>query len=230
MLDKKQKVRRKKVCGVCGEYFIPYRDFQPACKHHEFEYAMKMKAGKIEQARMLTGKQKKAEQSKANQARKASSLSKREFNRSDLSWQHEQTQKSFNKMRVLQELKWFYDRGIKPYCISCGKEKGNDAWCAGHFKTRGAHSELRYDHKNVFLQHNQRCNMRLSGDIHGARNRRGYLKGIVMRFGEVEGNAIIEHCEAHQGVRKYTCEELEQMRKEFNAEIRRLKSDMEMAQ
>mgnify|MGYP000088403688 CR=1 FL=1 len=37
-----------------------------------------------------------------------------ELNRKSLNWQHKQTQKAFNKMRVLEELEWFAERGMKP--------------------------------------------------------------------------------------------------------------------
>ena len=71
-----------------------------------------------------------------NIAKKEARKAKREFNRSDLKWQHKQTQAAFNKMRVLEEIKWFTDRGLEPECISCGKK--NMDWCCGHFKTFGS--------------------------------------------------------------------------------------------
>lgn len=147
---------------------------------------------------------------------------KREVKLNDLSHQKKLTQKVFNKMRVLQELDWFYSRGLEPTCISCGNPLGNDQWCCGHYKTVGAQSELRFDPKNTYLQHNRRCNQGLSGDIAGTKTTHGYTEGLKIRFGEVEGQKIIDYCNSPHELKNYTCEELAAMRAEFNRVIREL--------
>jgi len=88
----------------------------------------------------------------------------RDLDKQSLAWQHKQTQPVFNKLRRLQEFKWFSDAGLEPVCISCQKPLGGDQWCNGHFKSVGANGRLRYDFKNSYLQHNNRCNRELSGD------------------------------------------------------------------
>lgn len=156
---------------------------------------------------------------------KAKTLAKkREFYANDLPHQKKLTQASFNKMRVLQELKWFKDRGIEPTCISCGRPLGNDQWCCGHFKTVGAFPELRYDPMNTYLQHNRNCNMGLSGDINGTKKTHGYTAGIKIRFGEDEGQKILDYLESPREHKKYNCKELIEIRKAFNEEVRRLQS------
>lgn len=154
--------------------------------------------------------------------RKAFAERKREVKLNDLSHQKKLTQKVFNKMRVLQELDWFYSRGLEPTCISCGNPLGNDQWCCGHYKTVGAQSELRFDPMNTYLQHNRRCNMGLSGDIAGTKKTHGYTEGLKLRFGEVEGQKIIDYCNSLHELKNYTCEELAAMRAEFNRTIREL--------
>lgn len=143
-----------------------------------------------------------------------------ELNRKSLNWQHKQTQPVFNKMRVLEELQWFSERGLKPTCISCGNELGGDQWCCGHFKTQGGNGRIRYDRKNTYLQHNHRCNSQLSGDIEGTHSTHGYKQGLINRFGQQEANSIMEYCEQNTGAKKWMCDELEEMRKEFNEKIR----------
>ena len=143
----------------------------------------------------------------------------RELNRRNVDWQHEQTQKSFNRMRVLEELLWFKERGLQPECISCGKKHD---FCCGHYKSRGAYSAIRYDRRNTFLQCNAYCNRQLSANIEGTKHARGYKAGLAERFGEEEAKAIIEYCESQTQIVKYEWQELEEMRKGFNAEIRRL--------
>lgn len=142
-----------------------------------------------------------------------------DMNKKTLSWQHKQTQKAFNKMRVLQEKLWFKERNSEPECISCGKT--NMDWCCGHFKTRGSQPELRYDEKNTYLQCNKYCNMALSGNISGNKNTRGYVAGLRWRFGNKKAQEILSYCEKNH-VKKWTCEELEEMRKGFNVKIRQL--------
>jgi hypothetical protein len=145
----------------------------------------------------------------------------RELNRRDLSWQEEKTQAAFNAMRVQQELLWFYDRGIEPYCISCQKTKMD--FCCGHNKTRGSNSYLQFDEKNTFLQCNKNCNSSLSGNINGTPTSTGYLEGLKLRFGAVEGQSIIDYCDESPSVCKRTAEEFEVMRTMFYAKTRELK-------
>lgn len=146
-----------------------------------------------------------------------------EAKRTDLKWQHNHTQQSFNKMRVLEELLWFKKKGLEATCISCDKPLGKDLWCCGHFKTRGSSGALRYDRDNTFLQHNHRCNLQLSGDIAGTAHTRGFKQGLLDRFGQQESQRIIDHCESYQPVVKWKWQALEKMRKDFNAQIRYLR-------
>jgi len=126
----------------------------------------------------------------------------------------------FNELRRLEEFKWFKERGIEPYCISCQKPLGNDVWACGHFKTRKAKPELRFDRNNTFLQHNVKCNMHDSGDIEG------YKKGLINRFGEVEGKAIISYCESHHDMHKYTDDEIAELKANWRKQIRKLKREL----
>ena len=146
----------------------------------------------------------------------ASGKAVKELNKSTLRWQHKATQPVFNKLRRLQELNWFYEKGLEPKCISCQKPIGGDVWCNGHLKTVGSNSRLRYDPKNSYLQHNRSCNMAKSGDIEG------YKRGLKIRFGDVEGSKIIEYCESESSPIKWAWQDLEIMRAAFNEEIRQL--------
>ena len=145
---------------------------------------------------------------------------KRIFNENDLSKQHKLTKTVFNRLRVLQEKKWFADRGLWPECISCGKEDMD--WCCGHFKTVGSQGNLRYDLMNTYLQCNWACNKNLSGNIEGNKTSRGYKQGLRDRFGDDEGSRIIEYCETNTEVKKWIGVELKEMRKEFSRQIREI--------
>lgn len=149
---------------------------------------------------------------------------KKQFKSNDLSHQHELTQPVFNKLRRLQEFDWFKSRGLEPECISCGKT--NMDWCNGHFKTVGSQSNLRYELINSYLQCNRYCNRGLSGNISGNKNTRGYIKGLLERFGSIKGQEIIDCCETNTQVRIWTCDELIAMRKDFNRQIREIEAKL----
>lgn len=188
-------------CKVCrtryeAKYFLQKTCFDPACLA---QWSKSDKGGTTKKAKAIEDKENKK--------------AVLELNRKSLKWQHDKTQPVFNKLRRLQEFKWFNDRGLEPTCISCGKEIGNDQWCNGHFKTVGSNSRLRYDFKNSYLQHNHQCNKQKSGDIDG------YKKGLVNRFGD-EARSIIDYCETNNSPIKYTWQELEELRKEFNKQIK----------
>jgi len=167
-----------------------------------------------------------AQLARAKEAEKDARSRKKEFYRNDRSHQLSLCQDVFNKLRRLQELKWFADRGLQPTCISCGNTLGGDVWCAGHFKTRGAQSGLRFDPLNVYLQHNRRCNSDLSGDIYGTKTTHGYLQGLRNRFGDESAQEIIDYCETNTGVKKWSCEELIDMRADWNKQIRELEKEL----
>ena len=126
----------------------------------------------------------------------------------------------FNKLRRAQEFKWFKDRGLEPVCISCQKPLGNDQWCNGHYKTTKAAPELRFDPMNSYLQHNVKCNMHDSGDIEN------YTKGLIIRFGEEEGNRIIEYCNTHKESVRYSDEDIARIKKDWNKQIRELEAEL----
>lgn len=201
--------RRCKYCGESTRNFVVYGIMAFCNADHAAKWAYENKskgANKIKREKDAQHRER-----------------KREFKKNDRPWQIKQTQSAFNKMRVLEELLWFAERNLEPTCISCGRELGNDQWCCGHNKTRGAQPGLRFDRNNTFLQHNQRCNMQLSGDIGGTKSTRGYKRGLIERFGEEKGQEIIDYCDRNTSLVKWTCEELEEMRKEFNARAREIR-------
>ena len=163
-------------------------------------------------------------QARATQAKKASkdSSEQRKRDREKLrqlkaqsEWSDE-TQTIFNKMRRLEELVWFKEQGLEPVCFSCQKPLGNDIWACGHYKTRGARSDLAFERLNTHLQHNFGCNSNKSGDVDGQKI------GYVMRYGKERAEQILADLDVRREVKKRTPEEWMAMKKEYNAEIRRL--------
>lgn len=200
---------KQKKCKSCGDMFDPFSSLAFVC-------SMACSLDYVGKERM--------KKEKAAHAKR-----KKEFYQQDIAWQHAQCKKSFNRMRVLEELKWFKDRGQEPACISCARELGNDQWCCGHFKTVGSQGNLRYDRRNTYLQHNRYCNMGKSGDIEGSKTTMGYKAGLAHRFGESEAAEIIEYCTNTTETVKWDWEKMEADRKEWNARIRQLEKELEIS-
>jgi len=152
-------------------------------------------------------------------ARKNAKKAVVELNRNTVKWQHKQTQRVFNRMRVLQEIEWFKNRGLEPVCISCGKTKMD--WACGHYVPVGANGRLRYSILNTWLQCNMYCNSGQSGNREGSKTTKGYTQGLIDRFGEA-GSRMIEELKCDNEPKKWTVEELERMRATFASEVRRL--------
>jgi hypothetical protein len=131
-------------------------------------------------------------------------IQRAEVKANDIRHQHKLTQSIVNRLCLL------LDSG-KP-CISCGRpDQGGRMRNAGHFKSRGANSGLRYDLLNI---HGQcvPCNLYQSGNVEG------YRQGLVERY----GSAIVDYLDTSPRVRAWTAPELIQMRSEIAEEIRRL--------
>jgi len=201
---------KPKPCPICKEEFKPFSSMEKVC-------SIRCAVKKIELDKVKA----KAKDEKAFRAE--TTRLKKAFYSNDVRKQHELTQPVFNRMRKLEELVWFHERGLEPACISCGKERMD--WACGHLKTVGAQGNLRYDPINTYLQCNRYCNMALSGNIEGNKNTHGYKKGLLLRFGEVDGLWIMDYCETHTEVKKWQCDELIERRQFFNKRIRELEND-----
>ena len=194
---------RPKTCRQCKNLFVPHTSLQIVCG---IPCSLKQRD---------EDKRKKAEREKKKNRKEVMELRRRQ-----IAWQHKQTQKVFNRMRVLQEFEWFQKQGKEPHCISCLKTKMD--WACGHFvPVSNASSSLRYDPLNTYLQCNTYCNSRLSGNLGGNKNTVGYIEGLRLRFGDKEAKAILDHCKNdHKKI--WAWEELEELRAGFAKEVRRL--------
>lgn len=103
------------------------------------------------------------------------------------------------------------DRGLS--CISCGT-RSTVQWEAGHWLTKAARPELRFDPRNINLQCH-RCNVQLSG------NQAAHRIGLVQKIGE----EAVEELEGPHPTAKYTREGLAEIRKRFAAMARELEKE-----
>ncbi|HHT0933709.1 recombination protein NinG [Serratia marcescens] len=108
-------------------------------------------------------------------------------------------------------------RDVNEPCISCGTWE-TVQWEAGHFRSRGAASHLRYNENNIHKQCH-RCNAELSS------NAVQYRIRLVMKIGLESVLALENDNNPH----RYTREELDAIRARYRAKLRELKKLQEAA-
>lgn len=135
---------------------------------------------------------------------------KKAFKDNDKSLRTKAAQSSFNAFIRKR------DEGLD--CISCGKPPnsgeyiGGSGTHAGHFKSCGAHSELRFNELNCHVQC-FRCNVHLSGNI------KDYRPALIDKIGLDK----VEWIEGPHKPKKYTCAELKEIELLYKAKVTALK-------
>lgn len=139
-------------------------------------------------------KQIKATKKKEKLDKKENATAKRKLNDNDKSLQTRKAQTDFNKFIRTR------DEGNN--CISCGKppKKKN----AGHYKSRGAYPELRFDVFNCHLQC-EHCNTHLSGNLSN------YRVNLISKIGLDK----VEWLEGPHEPKRYTIPQLKTIQKLF---------------
>jgi len=184
----------KKLCTGCKKRF-PADDLinLPGGNFHTIQCAIDYTNKK----KLVAAKKKKAVY------KKETTRLKREYRDNDRSFLTEKAQKACNA--------YIRERDhIKP-CVSCGTTK-DIQYCAGHFKTRGAHSELRFNEYNIFKQCNQNCNLKLSGNIVN------YRPELIKRIGIKH----VEFLEASHTPYKYSLDELREIELYYKDKLKEL--------
>ncbi|MFJ2973452.1 recombination protein NinG [Kluyvera sp. NPDC087067] len=109
------------------------------------------------------------------------------------------------------------ERDVDLSCISCGTFD-TVQWEAGHYRSRGKASHLRYNEDNISKQCHH-CNVQLSG------NQQQYRLGLIEKIGAERVEALENNDVPH----RYTIEELEAIRKRYSALRRGLIKSREAA-
>ncbi|MFI8608523.1 recombination protein NinG [Pseudomonas sp. NPDC077649] len=106
---------------------------------------------------------------------------------------------------------WIRQRDAGQPCISCGTT-ADVQYCAGHYRTVGACPELRFEPLNVHRQCNKNCNLEKSGNIVEYRIR------LVKKIGA----EAVAWLEGPHEPKKYTIEDLQQIKTEYRQKLREL--------
>lgn len=198
-ITKQQQTKKPKqrTCKICREKFTadPNLFCPPTCEKSEcrYEYAMKHLNKKI------------------TAVKKENNKAKKEFNQSDRKYLLELAQKAVNTFIRMRDGK---------YCISCEfvphyDKKGvwkDRQFQAGHYKSQGGNSALRFDENNIHAQCSI-CNNHLSANL--AKYRANIIKKI--------GIAEVERLETTKNTKLWTVEELQDIIKTYKMKIKELR-------
>jgi len=185
-----QKSPKPKVCKVCKTKFQPTRNLlsarvcSPICGM-SLARSQRLKAEKVRQVKERRETKAKLEKLKSKSA-----------------WARE-AQAAVNTFIRLR------DKDLP--CISCGRYH-QGSYDAGHYLSRGARPELRFDELNIHKQCVP-CNQHLSGNI------------VLYRIALLEkiGAEGVAYLEGPHEPKKYTIEDLKAIKAEYTAKAKELK-------
>lgn len=186
---------KPKTCKCCKEKFTPSRPLQFVCSGPcAYQYQKRQKEKQQQQAEAKSRREWRERKAKLKPLKHWEDLTQRVVN------------DYITKGRDAD----------KP-CISCGTWQ-TVQWEAGHYRSRGAASHLRYHEDNLAKQCH-RCNCELSSNaIH-------FREGLVIRIG-LQRVLALESDNIHH---RYTREELDALRASYRAKLRELNKQREAA-
>lgn len=188
----KGKTPKPKTCPICSTEYIPRSSLQKVCHNYKCAIAFNKQRDAENAAR---------EQRKRDKEARAKWRERKAEVKPLKHWE-DLTQ------RVVNDYIRERDRDLP--CISCGTWT-TVQWEAGHFRSRGKASHLRYHEDNIHAQCHH-CNVHLSG------NQQQYRINLIAKIGVERVEALENNNTPH----RYTREELDAIRKRYRALLREL--------
>lgn len=190
----KGKAPKPKTCRVCKSKFSPRNTLQIVCSP---------------KCAIQHAKQQSERKQSKSEAESRREWNKRKAALKPLKHWEDMTQRVIND--------YIRERDRELPCISCGTWE-TAQWEAGHYRSRGAASHLRYVEDNIHKQCH-RCNAELSS------NAVPYRAALVIKIGLERVLALENNNTPH----RYTREELNELRASYRAKTRALKKLSEAA-
>jgi len=185
-------------CKICREKFTPaFDNIRWCCPEHGAQFGLQELERKREKQASDKAKKDRIEWSKRKAAVKP------------LKHWEDMTQRVVND--------YIRERDFDLPCISCGTWD-TVQWEAGHYRSRGKASHIRYNEDNIHKQCHQ-CNVQLSG------NQQQYRIFLIEKIGTERVEALENNNTPH----RYTLEELESIRRHYSALRRSLVKQREAA-
>lgn len=186
------KAPKPKTCPICSTEYIPRSSLQKVCHNYKCAIAF----NKQRDAEIAEREQRKRDKEARAKWRERKAEVKPLKHWEDLT------------QRVVNDYIRERDRDLP--CISCGTWT-TVQWEAGHFRSRGKASHLRYQEDNIHAQCHH-CNVHLSG------NQQQYRINLIAKIGAERVEALENNNTPH----RYTREELGAIRKRYRALLREL--------
>jgi hypothetical protein len=192
------KQAKQKKCKQCKSPFTPFNSMQKVC------------GAKCAQAFAVSEREKKEAKVKSDEVKRVRQKLK-QLSMKDRPKALRAAQAAFNA--------YIRERDKKLNCISCGNKLKDSPYLkgqlydAGHYRSVGSAPELRFCELNCFAQCVY-CNRNLSGNIVN------YRKTLLIRIGESK----LKWLEGHHEPKKYTVDELWQIRDTYKAKLKELKA------
>lgn len=183
---------KPKTCPICSTEYIPRSSLQKVCHNYKCAIAF----NKQRDAEIAAREQRKRDKEARAKWRERKAEVKPLKHWEDLT------------QRVVNDYIRERDRDLP--CISCGTWT-TVQWEAGHFRSRGKASHLRYHEDNIHAQCHK-CNVHLSG------NQQQYRINLIAKIGAERVEALENNNTPH----RYTREELDAIRKRYRALLREL--------
>ena len=180
---------KPRTCKACAIRFTPERMGQKVCS--PVCALMIVRKGKIESEAIKAKVERRETRAKLNRLKSLSDL-------------HKEAQQAFNA--------WVRARDAGQPCISCGRHHQGQIH-AGHYLSRGAHPELRYEPTNCHAQCAP-CNTHLSGNVAAYRIR------LIAKIGQ----PAVDWLEGPHKPTKWTREMIEAVRDEYRAKAKAIDS------
>ncbi len=172
-------------CKICRDKFEPKYFLQKACFN----------------PKCLAEWAKKDRETKAD---KVHAVKKKELKDNDKPLREKAAQAAFNAFVRF--------RDNSSSCISCGRHHTGQ-YHAGHYRSRGAHPELRFEELNCHKQCAP-CNNYLSGNISN------YRPALIEKIGQDK----VDWIEGPHEPKKYTCAELKEIELLYKSKLKELKT------
>ncbi len=198
--------KKCKNCGVKYERLSEHPPFRCWCSV-ECAVQISREAQNRQRAKQLASKK------RADKAYKQETKARRLALKTKGDWVKE-AQVEFNKFIRFRDIKWYLDRGLVPLCISCQKpcKKKN----AGHYRSVGAAGELRFEEFNCNLQC-EYCNTHLSA------NQIEYRINLIKKIGVEK----VEWLEGPHKPKRYTIEDIQQIKALYKTKSKELQQELE---
>ncbi|MBC8947280.1 recombination protein NinG [Xenorhabdus indica] len=189
---------RERKCKECGEQYQPERQLQNTCS---IQCAI-TRGKKLEQRKREELERRRKKDNEIKQKLARDKLKVRKLAVKPLSYFASQAQTAFNA--------FIRERDKCDPCISCGRFHEGQ-WHAGHYRTRGAYPELRFDEDNCHKQCSA-CNKHLSGNIDN------YTPRLIEKIGQARFDRLM----SHHALPKWKREDYEQIRDNYKRRLKEL--------